>query len=130
MSLADNTTSDATINALKRRINTLQEIVCREKEIDTQTMVPVWAYFLKTINRHNGNIIVSSVVNSRYEKYVLSGRAIRRLVTLSDRVEDLVNEADRRACIELDSDDDDYSGFTEELRLFKVMLRIITYWYF
>ena len=41
MSLADDTTSDATINALKRRINTLQEIVCREKEIDTQTTVPV-----------------------------------------------------------------------------------------
>ena len=79
------------------------------------------------IDSHNGNIIVLSVVNSRYEKYVLAGRAIRRLVTLSDRVEDLVNEADRRACIELDSDDDDHSGFTEELRLFKVMFRMITY---
>ena len=78
-------------------------------------------------NSHNGNIIVLSVVNSRYEKYVLAGRAIRRLVTLSDRVEDLVNEADRHACMELDSDDDDHSGFTEELRLFKVMLRMITY---
>ena len=79
------------------------------------------------IDSHNGNIIVLSVVNSRYEKYVLAGRAIRQLVTLSDHVEDLVNEADRRACIELDSDDDDHSGFTEELRLFKVMLRLITY---
>ena len=48
------------------------------------------------INRHNGNIIVLLVVNSRYERYVLAGCAIRRLVTLSDHVEDLVNEADRR----------------------------------
>ena len=40
MSLADDTTQDATINALKRRINTLQEIVCREKEIDIPTTVP------------------------------------------------------------------------------------------
>ena len=79
------------------------------------------------INRHNGNIIVLLVVNSRYERYVLAGCAIRRLVTLSDRVEDLVNEADRRACIELDSDDDDHSGFTEELCLFKAMLCMITY---
>ena len=79
------------------------------------------------INRHNGNIIVLLVVNSRYERYVLAGRAIRRLVTLSDRVEDLVNEADCRACIELDLDDDDHSVFTEELCLFKAMLRMITY---
>ena len=41
MSLADDTISDTTINALKRRINTLQEIVCREKEIDIPTTVPV-----------------------------------------------------------------------------------------
>ena len=42
MSLADDTTPSDTINALKRRINTLQEIVCREKEpIDIPTMVPV-----------------------------------------------------------------------------------------
>ena len=41
MSLADDTTPDATINALKRHINTLQEIVCREKEIDMPTTVPV-----------------------------------------------------------------------------------------
>ena len=40
MSLADNTTPDATINTLKRCINTLQEIVCREKEVDILTTVP------------------------------------------------------------------------------------------
>ncbi|KAF8833422.1 hypothetical protein BDN67DRAFT_986045 [Paxillus ammoniavirescens] len=31
---------------------------------------------------------------------VASGRGIRRLVSLSDRVEDLVNEADRRTCLD------------------------------
>ena len=72
-------------------------------------------------------ILLLSVVNSRYEKYVLAGCAIRRLVTLSDRVEDLVNEADHHACIELNSDDNDHSVFTEELCLFKAMLRMITY---
>ncbi|KIM50081.1 hypothetical protein SCLCIDRAFT_34679 [Scleroderma citrinum Foug A] len=62
MSPTDDTTPDATINALKCHINTLEEI------------------------------------------------------TLSDRVEDLVNEADRCACIELDSDNNNHPAFTEELR--------------
>ena len=62
----------------------------------------------------NVNFVVLSVVNSCYEKYVRARRAIRRLVTLSNRIEDLVNEADRRACIGPDSDDDDHV-FTEEL---------------
>ena len=77
------------------------------------------------IDRHNINFVVLSVVDSCYEKYVRAGRAIRRLVTLSDRIEDLVNEADRRACIELDSDDDDHV-FTEELSCLK-MPCMITY---
>ena len=46
---------------------------------------------------------------------------------LSDRVEDLVNEANRRACTELDLDDDDHPAFTEELSSFKVVFRMITY---
>ena len=71
-------------------------------------------YILNVTNSRNVNFVVLLVVNSCYEKYVRAGRAIRRLVTLSDRIEDLVNEADRRACIGLDSDDDDHI-FTEEL---------------
>ena len=77
-------------------------------------------------DRRNINFVVLSVVNSCYEKYVRAGRAIRRLVMLSDHIEDLVNEADRRACIELDSDDDDHLIFTEELSCLK-MPRMIIY---
>lgn len=40
------------------------------------------------------------------------GRCIRRLVTLRDRVEDLVNEADRRAC--LDESELESQDFSEE----------------
>ncbi|KIK76227.1 hypothetical protein PAXRUDRAFT_72956, partial [Paxillus rubicundulus Ve08.2h10] len=38
----------------------------------------------------------------RESPFSLAGRGIRRLVSLADRVKDLVNEADRRACLESD----------------------------
>lgn len=40
---------------------------------------------------------------------LIAGRCIRRLVSLTDRVEDLVSEADRRACL-----DDPEAEYTEE----------------
>lgn len=45
--------------------------------------------------------LVVLVFQSRYYKYLHAGRLIQWLVTLNDQVEDLVNEADRRACNEL-----------------------------
>jgi hypothetical protein len=49
--------------------------------------------------------------NSRGDPYLMTGRAIRRLVSLTDRVEDLVGEYDRRTSL-YDSDDD--PQYTEE----------------
>ena len=40
MSFTDDTNPDATINALKRRVNTLEETVCRAKDHDTSTTSP------------------------------------------------------------------------------------------
>ena len=40
MSLTDDTNPDATINALKRRVNTLEETVCRAKDRDISTTSP------------------------------------------------------------------------------------------
>ena len=39
------------------------------------------------------------LIRRREEFYHGAGRLIRRVVTLYDRVEDLVNEADRRTCL-------------------------------
>ncbi|KIK20496.1 hypothetical protein PISMIDRAFT_105693 [Pisolithus microcarpus 441] len=51
----------------------------------------------------------------RHNFYLSAGRAIRRVVTLSDRVEDLVSEADRRSCMEqVNSDDDDPTSHSED----------------
>jgi len=51
------------------------------------------------------------VSDSHSDPYLSAGRAIRRLVSLTDRVEDLVGEYDRR--ISLDDDDVD-PQYTEE----------------
>ncbi|KAI6110370.1 hypothetical protein EDD16DRAFT_1486602, partial [Pisolithus croceorrhizus] len=61
-------------------------------------------------------------------KYLSAGRLIRRAVSLNDRVEDLVNEADRRACmVEFDSDDTvEHSEEEERLyRCYQELLRWI-----
>lgn len=49
--------------------------------------------------------------DSHGDPYLIAGRAIRRLVSLTDRVEDLVGEYDRR--ISLDDDNVDLQ-YTEE----------------
>ncbi|KIM51787.1 hypothetical protein SCLCIDRAFT_142537 [Scleroderma citrinum Foug A] len=72
-------TTRETISALKRCINALQE---ENSELQG----------------------ISKSSAKRPDKYLCSGRVIRWLVTLHDRVEDLVNEGDRRACLELEGD--------------------------
>ncbi|KIM62962.1 hypothetical protein SCLCIDRAFT_24554 [Scleroderma citrinum Foug A] len=60
------------------------------------------------------------------DKYLRSGRAIQRLVTLHDRVEDLVNEGDHRACLELEGDTTANSEEQDRLyRGYKQLLRWI-----
>ena len=49
-----------------------------------------------------------------YNKYLSCGRVIRRVVTLKDRVEDLVSEADRRACIEQTDSSGELVGHSDE----------------
>lgn len=57
----------------------------------------------------------ASVPKKHHNFYLSAGRAIRRIVTLNDRVEDLVSEADRRSCMEqVNSDDDDPTDHSEE----------------
>ncbi|KAF8142051.1 hypothetical protein EV363DRAFT_1291947 [Boletus edulis] len=53
------------------------------------------------------------------------GRCIRRLVTLRDRVEDLVSEADRRACL----DGSNTQNFSEEEdRLYSAYKELLRWW--
>ena len=47
------------------------------------------------------------LIRRREEFYHGAGRLIRRVVTLYDRVEDLVNEADRRTCLGQDISSND-----------------------
>ncbi|KAI5984061.1 hypothetical protein EDD15DRAFT_2171775 [Pisolithus albus] len=100
-----NTMTDDSISAFKRRISSLEE---ENRELrGAQASVP----------------------KTRHNFYLSAGRAIRRVVTLNDRIEDLVSEADRRSCMEqADSDDDPrwtdlseeedrlYRGYQELLR--------------
>ena len=44
------------------------------------------------------------IFRRRPDKYLRSGHAIRWLVALHDRIKDLVNKGDRRACLELEGD--------------------------
>ncbi|KIO10566.1 hypothetical protein M404DRAFT_110395, partial [Pisolithus tinctorius Marx 270] len=70
------------ISALKHRINSLEE------------------------ENHELHGVQSSSPKMRYNKYLSLGRVIRWVVSVNDHIEDLVNEADRRACIEQDDSDD------------------------
>ncbi|KAG6379161.1 hypothetical protein JVT61DRAFT_11601 [Boletus reticuloceps] len=53
--------------------------------------------------------------------YLIVGRCIRRLVSLTDRVEDLVHEADRRACL----DDPNVSCGEEADRLYSAYKQLV-----
>jgi len=50
-------------------------------------------------------------VYSHGDPYLMAGRAIRRLVCLTDRIEDLVGEYDRRTSL---YDEDDNPQYSEE----------------
>ncbi|KAF9231794.1 hypothetical protein BU15DRAFT_55730 [Melanogaster broomeanus] len=76
MSSDSNEDSQNTITAYKRRITALEEEIQGLRN--------------------------PSKPQPRGDKYLAAGRAIRRLVTLTDRIEDLVGEADRRACMSVD----------------------------
>ncbi|KAI9454727.1 hypothetical protein HD554DRAFT_2031225 [Boletus coccyginus] len=52
---------------------------------------------------------------------LLAGRCIRQLVSLTDRVEDLVHEADRRACL----DDSDVASSEEADRLYSAYKQLL-----
>ncbi|KAG1873477.1 hypothetical protein C8R48DRAFT_746185 [Suillus tomentosus] len=83
---SDNNSPNATHNALKRRIAALEE---QNAELQGESHR----------NKSHGDI------------YVPAGRAIRRLVSLTDRVEDLIGEYDRRSAL---CDEDDQHTEEEE----------------
>lgn len=68
--------------------------------------------------------LVVLVFQSHYYKYLHAGRLIQWLVTLNDQVEDLVNEADRRACNELVDRNDWGLENSQELSLLEIMLSL------
>ncbi|KAG1786245.1 uncharacterized protein HD556DRAFT_1449862 [Suillus plorans] len=83
---SDNNSPNATHNALKRRIAALEE--------------------------HNAELQGESHRNKSHgDIYVPAGRAVRRLVSLTDRVEDLIGEHDRRSAL---CDEDDQHTEEEE----------------
>ncbi|KAG1903121.1 uncharacterized protein F5891DRAFT_978157 [Suillus fuscotomentosus] len=83
---SDNNSPNATHNALKRRIAALEE---QNAELQGESHR----------NKSHGDI------------YVPAGRAIRRLMSLTDRVEDLIGEHDRRSAL---CDEDDQHTEEEE----------------
>jgi hypothetical protein len=93
----DNDSPDATHNSLKRRIAALEE---QNAELQGEsrsnkrscTNMDCYMYLTQLVSNSHGDI------------YVPAGRAIRRLVSLTDRVEDLVGEHDRRSAL-CDEDD-------------------------
>ncbi|KAI5992130.1 hypothetical protein EDD15DRAFT_2368391 [Pisolithus albus] len=92
------------ISAFKRRIDFLEEENCELRGAQ------------------------ASSAKTRYNKYLSAGCLIRRVVSLNDRVKDLVNEADRHACmVEFDSDDTvEHSEEEERLyRCYQELLRWI-----
>lgn len=59
----------------------------------------------RTKRKHNLKFILDRTLmkltlRSNDHSVLIAGRCIRRLVSLTDRVEDLVHEADRRACLD------------------------------
>ncbi|KAG2152856.1 hypothetical protein DEU56DRAFT_908040 [Suillus clintonianus] len=94
---SDSNSPYATQNALKRRIAALEE---QNAELQGE----------------------SRSKNSRGDIYVTAGRAIRRLVSLTDRIEDLVGEHDRRSS--LCDEDDQHTEEEEQLyQSFQQLLR-------
>ncbi|KAF8445724.1 hypothetical protein L210DRAFT_3610352 [Boletus edulis BED1] len=91
-------TADDVVATCKRRISELEQEINQIRNSHKQS------------NADSGSLLIA-------------GRCIRRLVSLTDRVEDLVNEADRRACM-----DDPEAQYTEESdRLFSAHQRLL-YW--
>lgn len=94
---SDNNSPNATHNALKRRIAALEE---QNAELQGEshrnkrycTNMDFYMYLTQLMSNSHGDI------------YVPAGRAIRRLVSLTDRVEDLIGEHDRRSAL-CDEDD-------------------------
>ncbi|KAG2050958.1 hypothetical protein BDR06DRAFT_1010713 [Suillus hirtellus] len=66
---------------------------------------------IATLEDQNSELRGESGPKSRGDPYLMTGRAIRHLVSLTDRVEDLVGEYDRRTSL---YDDDDDPQYTEE----------------
>ncbi|KAI6164767.1 hypothetical protein EDD17DRAFT_1506196 [Pisolithus thermaeus] len=92
------------ISAFKRRIDLLEE------------------------ENHKLHGVQASSTKMCYNKYLSARRLIRRIVSLNDRIEDLVNEADCHACmVEFDSDDTvEHSEEEERLyRCYQELLRWI-----
>lgn len=94
---SDNNSPNATHNALKRRIAALEE---QNAELQGEshrnkrccTNMNCYMYLTQLMSNSHGDI------------YVPAGRAVRRLVSLTDRVEDLIGEHDRRSAL-CDEDD-------------------------
>ncbi|KAG1907974.1 uncharacterized protein F5891DRAFT_974567 [Suillus fuscotomentosus] len=94
---SDNNSPNATHNALKRRIAALEE---QNAELQGESHR----------NKSHGDI------------YVPAGRAIRRLVSLTDRVEDLIGEHHRRSAL-CDEDDQHTEEEEQTYQSFQQLLR-------
>ncbi|KAI6154852.1 hypothetical protein BKA82DRAFT_3967788 [Pisolithus tinctorius] len=105
--------------ALKRRIAALEDENSQLlKKLDKKPYVSSWpAIDITNIPSHR-----------RSDTYLLEGRAIRRLVSLVDRVEDLIAEYDWRGLIVADSNDVDIESIpssADENRIFRSCLKLI-----
>ena len=118
MSSTDSGTTGDTINLLKHRINTLEGELC-ELQLGTSKLATAKQWVHSQLWVHSTSIQALNItIFHRHNKYRSAGHAIRRLVTLHDRVQDLVNEADHRACIELTDTDDHFTTDSEELGIY------------
>ena len=83
MSSTDDTTQFATINALKRRLNTLEENVYKAKDIDIPTTSPSWVHRPKMTNRRNINSRLSTaIMKNMFLLDVLSDDWLRSAIAL------------------------------------------------
>lgn len=72
---------------------------------------------IAALEDQNAELRGESGPKSRGDPYLMTGRAIRRLVSLTDRIEDLVGEYDRRTSMY--DDDDDPQHTQEEERTYQ-----------
>jgi len=87
---------ESSVVNFKRRIAALQEEnrALQEGASKRQSCVPPTSVHFRVLI----SLTIAFTIARQINKYITSGCAIRRLVSLAGRVEDLVAEADRRGC--------------------------------